>query len=428
MLWRGKKVKFGYNSKMVLAFSVFMIAASFNAEKASAIELYNESGILTALRKNQALSARDLEAIKNDYPKLEISGNLQFQYINSTDAAFNKINEMDLKRMNLTVVGRITDKVSLLFEPEYGNGLPPLRDAYLDIMYPSFGIIAGNHRVPFSAEVLQNDINLRFAERNLVSQISPDRLVGISFLKKMFDEKLLAQAGIWSSKINSKAESDLLNNNLADNQIFSSASSGATGNTINVMAFRIGSSAKGRKNFYSRGNGFDKDENFNKETSVDWGFSYYNSASATKNTTSGVTGLNGASAFEADLSLKYKSLAGEIEYANRSLDWWQYNPLTASVPVSSTQTSFSAQASFIMTENMSIALREESFVYDGKGKVLKGVYGQDQDNWLTVGFNYYSKEQHTKFQVNFILKNEAMPSGKSSPNNNTTLIQATSYF
>jgi hypothetical protein len=413
---------------MKLAFIVSLIAVSFNAERASAIELYNESGILTVLRKNQVLSARDMEAIKNEYPKLEISGSLQFQYINSTDAASNKINEMDIKHANLKIVGRITDKVSLLIEPEYGQGLPSIRDAYIASTNPILGIYAGKHRVPFSSDVLQDDLNLRFAERNLASQISPDRLMGVSALTKLFGDKILLQAGIWSSKLNSKAESDLINNKLADNQIFSSDLT-STGNAINIMAFRIGSSSKGRRDFYSQVNGFNDGENFNKESSIDWGFSYYNSASATKNnTTPGVTGLNGANAYEVDLSLRYKSLAGEIEYANRSLDWWQYNPLTASVPVSSAQTSFSAQGSFLLTENMSLALRQESFVYDGSGKVLKGVYGQDQDNWLTLGLNYYSKEQHTKFQINYILKNESMPAGVPSPKNNTTLIQASTYF
>lgn len=412
---------------MMTALTVLMTAVPFYAEQASAIELINGSGLLAVLKKNQVVSERDLVAIKNEYPKLEIKGSFQFQYINSADPVSGKINEMDLRRFNLTIASQVTDKLSLLIEPEYGNGLPSLRDAYIAYKSPVFGIYAGNHRVPFSAEALQNDINLRFVERSLASQISPDRLVGVSVFKKIRDDKTTIQAGVWNSKLNSKAESNLINNKLADNQIFS-ANSGSAGNNIFIKAFRIGSSLKGRNDFYSQGNGFNEDENFNKETRVNWGFSYYNSSAATTNNpTAGSTGINGSNALEADLSLRFKSLSGEFEYAKRNLDWWPFN-VNALTPVASTQNSYSLQASALLTENLSIALRQESFVYDGTGKILKGAYGQDQDNWLTLGLNYYVKEQNTKIQINYILKNEGMPTGVEAPKNNTTLIQATAYF
>lgn len=423
-------MKFVYSSKVMLAFIAFVIFTSFYAEKASAIELLNDSGLLAALKKNQVLSERDLAAMKNDYPKLEINGSLQFQYINGyTNSGLNRKNEMDIRRLNLTVVGHVTDKLSLVFEPEYGKGLPPIRDAYLYYRTSRFGIFAGNHRVPFSAEALNNDLNLRFVERNLTSQISPDRMVGVSVFKTMLNNKLTAQAGIWNSNINTNAESDLINNKLTDNQIFAT-NSGAAGNNIFIQAIRIGYHSKGRDDFYSRGNGYENDENFSKEKSVGWGLSYYNSGSATDNSsTPGLTGLNGATAYEADLLLRVGRLTGELEYAKRNLDWWQYNfAQTSSVSVASDQSSYSAQVSALLTDNLSMALRLESFEYDGKGKVLKGVSGQDQDKWLTAGFNYYSKEQNTKIQVNYILKDEAMPSGSTAPSNNTALIQATTYF
>lgn len=423
-------MKFVYGSKVIIAFMAFMVVASFNVEKTSAVELFNEDGLLAVLKKNSVLSERDIDAIKNEYPKMEIKGSLQLQYVNAdAEPGSKKINEIDLRRANLTVVGRVTDKVSLVLEPEYGKGLPSIRDAYIAYRPSSFGIFAGNHRVPFSAEALNNDINLRFAERNLTSQISPDRMVGVSFLKTMRNNKLTAQVGIWNSNINTKAEADLINNRIADNQIFATNSTG-TGSNIFIKAVRIGYSSKGRDDFYTRGNGFDEDENFNREKSVGWGVSYYTSEAATTNSsTTGTTGLNGANAYEADLLFRVGRLTGEIEYASRNLDWWQYNAAqTISVPVASVQTSYSAQASLLLTGKVSLAMRQESFEYDGKGKVLKGIYGQDQDSWLTAGLNYYSKEQNTKIQLNYILKNEVMPSGGKAPSNNTAFIQATTYF
>lgn len=414
------------NSSKVVVFIVFMTAVSFNAELASAVELINDSGLMAVLKKNEILSQKDLDAIENTYPKMEIKGSLQLQYVNSTDPAAKKISEMDIRRLNLTIASQVTDRVSLTIEPEFGKGLPPVRDAFLAYgLSPSFVVYAGNHRVPFSNESLQNDINLRFVERSLAAQISPDRLVGVSAAKKLLSDKVVVQAGIWNSKLDSNAQSGLINKKLADNQIFSS-NSGNTGNNIFIEALRIGSYVKGRNDLYARGNGFNEDENFTKETSVGWGFSYYNSASATtNNTTTGITGINGSKALEADLSLRYKGLSGEFEYAKRNLEWWPFNTLAA---ISSAQTSFAVQASVLLSENMSLALRQESFAYDSTGKILKGAYGQDQDKWTTVGFNYYSKEQNTKIQVNYILKNEGMPVGVVAPKINTTLIQATTYF
>ena len=421
-------MKFVYGSKMKLAFIVSLIAVSFNAERAAAIEFVNDAGLISALKKNRMLSEKDLTAISSEYPKLEVWGNFQFQYLYAADSGANKQNEFDLLHANLMLVGRVTDKVSMFIEPEFGQGVPSIRDAYIVYKPYGFGIYAGNHRVPFSAEAMQNDVNLRFAERNLGSLISPDRMMGISVAKNMFNEKAMVQVGIWNSRINSNAEVDLINNRLADSQIFSSGSSG-TGNNIFIRAFRIGSLSQGQSGFYSRGNGFSESENFNKETNFDWGVSFFDSASATTgNVSPAVTALNGVNAYEADLSFGFRSISAEIEYAERTIDWWQYNPFAVSTPVSSVQNSFSAQASALLTENLSFALRLDSFVYDGKGKVLKGALGQDQDNWTTVGVNYYLKEHNTKVQLNYTLKKESMPTGMASPKNDTMLIQATTYF
>lgn len=422
-------MQFVNGNKVLLALVSITAAASFYAHNVSAFEITNEAGLLAALKKNKVLSEKDLDAINSEYPKLDIYGSFQFQYAKATgNANTNSVNEMGIGRANLSVYAQVSEKVSLLIEPEYGQGLPATRDAYLAYNSPSFGVFAGNHRVPFGADVLQNDINLRFVKRNLASQISPDRMVGVSVIKTMLAKKLTAQAGVWNSKLNPQAESNLINNMLADNQLFST-STGATGNTISIKAFRVAYSTDGQDSFYTLGKGFDRDENFNRDKSIGFGFGYYNSSAATSDAAAaGLTGLNGVSAYEADMAFKYGRSAGELEYAKRNLDWWQYNPLTLSTLVASAQTSFSVQASVLVMENLSVALRKESFVYDASGQVLRGAYGQDKDDWLTIGINYYSKEMNSKIQANWIIKKEIMPAGVDAPSNNAMLIQTTTYF
>lgn len=421
--------------------------AAERAKKTKPTEAVENNKAVEIVRKAKPASEEavasfsDRDEKNNEYPMLDITGSFQFQYIKAnTDP---QINEMNIRRLNLSVVARVNEKVSLIVEPEYGKGMPTTRDAYITFdvsaapvnlknsgaLAGNMAIYAGNHRVPFSAEALQNDINLRFVERNLTSQISPDRMVGLSFVRTMLEKKLTIQAGVWNSNLNSKAEANLINNNLGDNQIFAS-NTGTTGSTIAIKAFRLGYSTAGRDNFYARGNGFSEDENFKGEKSMGYGFSYYGStvAATAAAATAALTGLNGAKAYEADMSIRYAKLSAEIEYANRNLDWWQYNPTTLSVAVSSAQTSYSVQASYLVTENISVALRKESFAYDGSGQVLKGAYGQDKDDWTTVGVNYYSNDLNTKIQGNYILKSETMPVGVAEPSNNTLLIQSTTYF
>ena len=401
----------------------------------------SEGKIISANTMNM-VSASDEDATGSEHILLDINGSMQFQYIKVN--ADPQINEMNIRRFNLSVIAQVNEKVSLIVEPEYGKSMPATRDAYatFDISGTpvnlknsgayagSLVIFAGNHRVPFSAEALQNDINLRFVERNLTSQISPDRMVGLSFVRAMLDKKLTVQVGVWNSNLNSKAEANLINNRLGDNQIFAPITGTTTGSTIAIKAIRVGYSTAGRANFYDRSKGFSEDENFKGETNMGYGFSYYNSSVATTGAaaTAALTGFNGARAYEADMSIRIGKLSAEIEYANRSLDWWQYNPATLSVAVNSVQTSYSVQASYLVMENMSVALRKESFSYDGSGQVLKGAYGQDKDDWTTVGVNYYSKDLNTKIQGNYILKNESMPVGAVEPSNNTLLIQSTTYF
>lgn len=418
----GLKVKFELGSKKLLILSALMASVALNAETVSAVEFYNEAGLLAVLKKNSVVSERDVLAIKNEYPKLELKGSLQFQYINAgTDPAGKKINEMDLRRANFSLIGRLSEKVSLVIEPEYGKGLAPIRDAFISYRSPLIGIFAGNHRVPFSAEALQNDLNLRFVERSLASQISPDRMVGVSALASLLDNRLMVQAGLWNSNINSKSEAVLINNKLGDNQIFSTLS-GNGGDGILIQALRVGFSTTGREDFYARAAA--EDEGFNAGA----GFSFYNSSPATNNVTNtGVTALNGAKAYEADLFVKFGRFAGEFEYANRNLDWWQFSNLTTSA-ASSAQTSYAVGASAKLIENFSLAARMESFVYDGNGKILKGAYGQDQDKWTTLGLAYFSKENNSKIMLNYVAKQAVMPAGASAPSSNTVQVQASTFF
>jgi len=415
---------------MVFTGIAFIVVAACSAQKAGAIDLYNNDDIITKLKKNQLMSEKDINEIRNSYPKLELMGSLQLQYSNSkADSGSDRISDMFLRRANLRIVGHVSDKASFVFEPEYGRGEPSIKDAYFEYKHSMFEVFAGNHKLPFSAEALKSDIYLPFVERHLTSQIAPDRLPGASISAKALNSRLIVQAGVWNSNLNSKAEAELINNKLADNSIFST-NSGTTGSNILVKAARIAYYSNGRDDFYAQEYGQDGEENFSNGKSFGVGLSYFDSSAVnTDLATNGLTGLNGANAIEGDVLVRIWRVTGEFEYAKRNLDWWQYNfAQTSSVAVSSVQTSYSAQASILVTPNLSLSLRQESFTYDNKDKVLKGAHGQDKDKWLTTGLNYYFKEQHTKLQANYISKDSTMPKGVDASKSNEMLLQVTTYF
>lgn len=420
-----------YNIRVIVSAVIALFVATFCfAPKSFALDLYNYDELLTKLRKNHLLQDKDIAEIKNSYPNLEILGSLQLQYSNArAESGTDRISDLYLRRVNLTIVGNVSEKASFVFQPEYGRGEPTIKDAYFAYKRPAFEIIAGNHAVPFSSDTLKNDLYLPFVERNLSSQISPDRLPGASVVAKMFNSKLLLQAGVWNGNLNSNAEADLINNKLSENQVFS-ANSGTSGSNILVEAVRIGFYSKGRDDFYSQEHEQDGEENFNGGKSIGLGVSYYTSAAVNSNLSiNGLTGLNGVKAYEADLLFRIWRFTGEFEYAKRSLDWWQYNfAQTTSVAVASEQTASSAQLSVLLIGNLSLSVRQDAFAYDSKGKVLKGSDGQDQDKWMTTGLNYYFKEQHTKIQANYVRKNMTMPAGVSAPSSNAALVQVTTYF
>lgn len=81
----------------------------------------------------------------------------------------------------------------------------------------------------------------------------------------------------------------------------------------------------------------------------------------------------------------------------------------------------------IIPKKLELTARFECVKFD-KDKILLGPDGQNKDNWLTFGFNYFFEAHHTKIQFNYILKNEAMPSGIPELDNNTILVQFAYYF
>lgn len=414
----------GKKGFMVVFFAV--IASLALTERVSALEIYNDSGLLEILKKNQLLSDRDIETARGQYPRIDLNGSLQFQYANAdASPAAGEVNEVYLRRLNFSLLAHLSERVSILLEPEYGRDMPSVRDAYITYRLPLFSVYAGKHRVPFSAEALQDDTNLRFVERHLTSQLAPDRLPGLSVFRALLNRRVVVQAGVWSTGLNNEAEADLINNRLASNQTFASSSSA---NDVYVSAIRIGYNSRGSDSFYAAAHQVSDVENWDRKMGLAFGINYYNSGSATNDRiSSGATGLNGAKAYGADFSFRLWRIAGEVEYAKRTLDWWQYSQLLNSIAIASEQNSYSAQATVLITDNLSVGLRTESLTYDDN-RTMKGSFGQDKDRWLTAGVNYYIKSANSKIQANYIWKGEDMPAGVSEPDNDTLLVQLTSTF
>lgn len=81
----------------------------------------------------------------------------------------------------------------------------------------------------------------------------------------------------------------------------------------------------------------------------------------------------------------------------------------------------------IVPKKFELTARYEYVKFD-KDNILMGPDGQNQDKWLTFGFNYFFEGHHTKIQLDYILKNEEMPAGVPEPDNDTLLVQFAYYF
>ncbi|CAN4276102.1 OprP Phosphate-selective porin [Methylophilaceae bacterium] len=102
-----------------------------------------------------------------------------------------------LRRIRPTLEGTVYGKYDFRFTPEFGDGKSQVVDAYTDARFdPAFKIRAGKYKPFVGLERLQSGSDIKFLERSYVSNILPNRDVGISAYGDVLEGKFSYAIGV----------------------------------------------------------------------------------------------------------------------------------------------------------------------------------------------------------------------------------------
>jgi len=357
------------------------------------------------------------EEVSTKTSKLTIGGRLQtqYQFVDSTPYS----NRLILRRARLSFKSQLTNWAFIKVQFEAGKQHFTLKDAYLSLSPKWLSIFIGQKHVPFSREALNSSKYLQMIERSRTSEFAPFRQMGVGVHGFALDKKLEYSAGIYNGAVSSSSVSNLGDNILSKVKIYH-IDAGASGDNNKFLY-------AGRVDFHPFGF-MKKSQSYLEDLEhplLSLGVNFICSDESPSNGHSdGVAELKKTSAYGGDAALKYKGFAGTLEYIHRNLSWWN----DANEVDDAAQDTFTLQGGFmIIPKKLELTARFECVKFD-KHKILLGPAKQNKDNWLTFGFNYFIEDHHTKIQLNYILKNEDMPSGIPEPENNTIYVQFAYYF
>ena len=107
-----------------------------------------------------------------------------------------------LRRVRPTIEGTVFGKYDFRFTPEFGDGKSSVVDAYLDAKFdPAFQLKAGKFKPYVGLERLQSGADIKFIERSYVSNILPNRDVGLSVHGNVLGDKLDYSVGIFNGVV-----------------------------------------------------------------------------------------------------------------------------------------------------------------------------------------------------------------------------------
>src|SRR5580765_7169719 len=96
------------------------------------------------------------------------------------DPLHEVINTFVMRRVRPIFQGRAARYFEFRLMPDFGNGQTVLFDAYFDIrLSPSFRVRVGKDKTPLGLEQLYSDYSLLLPERTLLTNLVPNRDVGI---------------------------------------------------------------------------------------------------------------------------------------------------------------------------------------------------------------------------------------------------------
>ncbi len=103
-----------------------------------------------------------------------------------------------IRRARLILDGQFNGNTSFLFVPDLSGSVATLFDAYVNVAFtPQVQLRAGRFKSPVGLEQLQADPTTFFTERSFVSQITPNRDIGLMLWGNVLDGRLSYAAGVF---------------------------------------------------------------------------------------------------------------------------------------------------------------------------------------------------------------------------------------
>jgi hypothetical protein len=364
-----------------------------------------------------AISSVNGETVETKSSLFTIGGRLQtqYQYVDSDPSTSRLL----IRRARLSFQSVLSEWASIKIQFEAGKQSFTLKDAYLRFNPKGISIFIGQKHVPFSREALNSSKYLQMVERSRTSEFAPFRQMGVGIQGFALDKKIEYQAGIYNGAVNSSTVSKLADGMMGKVKVYHIDTGAKSENNKFLFAGRI--------DFYPFGI-MKLSQSYLEELEhalFGFGINFYTSDdSPSGGHTPGAAQIKKTLAFGGDAALKFKGFAGAFEYLHRDFSWWNVTDQVNDAA----QDTFTLQGGYmIIPKKVEVTARFEFLNFDKDSRLL-GPVGQLKDKWLTFGFNYFFEGHHAKIQLNYIIKDEEMPSGISKPENNTFLIQCAYYF
>jgi phosphate-selective porin OprO and OprP len=103
------------------------------------------------------------------------------------------------RRIRPIISGTVSHDFDFLLMPDFGGSSPTIYDAYLNYRpWPELQLQAGRFKSPIGLERLQSAKNLSFNERSLVTDLVPNRDLGVELHGDLFDGRAAYAAGIFN--------------------------------------------------------------------------------------------------------------------------------------------------------------------------------------------------------------------------------------
>ncbi|MBU6400563.1 MAG: porin, partial [Verrucomicrobia bacterium] len=150
-----------------------------------------------------------------------------------------------LRRARPILQGTVFGDFDFLFVPDFGGSMPQIFDAYLNYRYePELQVRVGKFKSPVGLEQLVEDVNLLFNERTLVTDLVPNRDLGVQLHGQVFDTKLTYALGIFNGigDARNSSNADFEDDKDIEGRLFLQPFAGGGARPLRGIGFGVGGS------------------------------------------------------------------------------------------------------------------------------------------------------------------------------------------